>query len=187
MKIPTQLIILFFFVYTTSLFAQQANRINGFGGPTVSILTINNQPSFFVGGQGAILFNKTIAVGGFGMVSLSEVNYRDNNDIEINDFKMGLGGFQISYFKELNKKVGFTIPARLYWGELEGLKNNTLELKDSFWGHSLGVGVIYTISDFLKITPTYLYNSTYLTSFSNSQNFSLSRHQLEIILLFGGF
>ncbi|MCD4734919.1 MAG: hypothetical protein K8R53_02645 [Bacteroidales bacterium] len=132
--IPALLILTFCF---TGLFSQEDREpqyllsgndgqvhISGFGAPIIGFSSIEGNFAVINGGGGAVLFNQTFYIGGYGM-GLSTQHKRNNIEISGSTAKyddlytrFGHGGFWLGYIHDSHKAVHFGFSTKLGWGSV---------------------------------------------------------------------
>jgi len=117
----------------SSAFSQEAKQIqylfqgnekitvSGFGGPIVEFSSINNEFALFVGGGGAVLFNHSFFIGGYGE-GLTTGHYRydlkDLSGISAPKIAFGHGGFWLGYIHQPLNAVHAGISSKIGWGQV---------------------------------------------------------------------
>ncbi len=108
-------------------------KVSGFIGPIMEFSAIQNDFAFFMGGQGALIFNQKFYFGGYGE-GLTTRHYSDYwiYDKYTGDFystdgyiSFGHGGFLLGYIHKSNKPIHFGISSRIGWGAI-----NTFPIKE---------------------------------------------------------
>ena len=79
-----------------TLIDSKTTTIGGFGGPVVTYTTFNGQDALMVGGQGAMLVNKSFYIGGggYGMSTRHRAPERGGTTYD-SRFEMGYGGAMV--------------------------------------------------------------------------------------------
>ncbi|MBV6645950.1 MAG: hypothetical protein KI790_10900 [Cyclobacteriaceae bacterium] len=98
------------------LFDNRIDQISGFGGPMFSFSSIAGEVAPYSGGGGAVLFDNTWYVGGYGL-SLAE-----DQEISIDNapYEVAVrhGGLYFGYIHQSDRLVHFGISQRMGWGEI---------------------------------------------------------------------
>jgi hypothetical protein len=99
-----------------TLIGNDPEDISGFGGVLFSFTPIDGELATLTGGGGAILFDNTFFVGGYGLgmtgnrkITVAGENYTTSFDH---------GGFWLGYVIKPNDLVHFGVDAKLGWGEI---------------------------------------------------------------------
>ncbi len=118
--------LLFFIATTCYVFAQDSRpktligndpeEISGFGGVLFSFTTIDGDLSTLTGGGGAVLFDNSFFVGGYG-VGLTGNNVKEIGGNEYST-SFGHGGFWLGYNIRPSDLVHFGIDTKLGWGSI---------------------------------------------------------------------
>lgn len=115
----------FFFLPLFALFAQDdepetlfsgVNSISGFGGPMMQFSSVNGEFAFFMGGGGAVLFNRRFFLGGYGMGMTNGDIKHQASDLQKHTLQFGHGGFWLGYVIQPNKAVHFSVSSQAGWG-----------------------------------------------------------------------
>lgn len=122
----TLLITLLAFV-SFSLFAQDSRpktligndpeEISGFGGVLFSFTTIDGSLSTLTGGGGAVLFDNTFFIGGYGLGLTG--NKEQTIDGANYSSSYGHGGFWMGYNIRPSDLIHFGVDTKLGWGNIE--------------------------------------------------------------------
>ncbi|GAB4480035.1 MAG: hypothetical protein OHK0057_33000 [Thermoflexibacter sp.] len=94
----------------------RGTSVSGFGGPIVEFSMAKGQFSVSNGGGGAVIFNQSFFIGGYGVntsnrlaINVPNANYR---------LDFGHGGFWLGYINSHTKLVHFASSLRLGWGSV---------------------------------------------------------------------
>lgn len=126
-------------------------RVTGFGGPGVYYTTFNNDPHVLVGGQGAVLLNSTVYVGGagYGLASQPDAGvvwidgqYRDT------DFEGGYGGFLLGIVTKSNDVIHTSADVLIGGGSINQVRD---EWRDDDWDHDDNDA--YETDNFFTVQP----------------------------------
>lgn len=137
MKNKIAILIIFIFAFTIeTIFAQENEMqteylfdnkifksISGFGGPIIQFTKVNSEFAVFNGGGGAVLFNQTFFLGGYGM-GLSTTHKYDISDSSIfkrqdkDELIFGHGGFWIGYINKHHKIIHWGASTKIGWGAI---------------------------------------------------------------------
>ncbi len=95
--------------------------ISGFGGPIVEFSALEDDFAVCVGGGGAVIFNQTFYIGGYGE-GLTTGHYRydlsDVTDMEEPKVSFGHGGLWLGYLLDSFKAVHFGTSLKIGFGEI---------------------------------------------------------------------
>ncbi len=101
-------------------------KVGGFGGPFVEIGTLANKFAVMTGGGGAVLFNRSFFIGGFGQGLSNDIFYnipfegrRERMKLEV-----GMGGIWTGYSVPASKVVHFIGQAKLGFGAAQLVPDN---------------------------------------------------------------
>ncbi|MFP4368094.1 MAG: hypothetical protein ACOC2K_00975 [Bacteroidota bacterium] len=105
-----------------TLFGDGDVTIGGFGGPVIGVTSLNGEPGLMIGGRGAVVINKSIAIGGGGW-GLSTMNIKEQIDFldERRDvyLTMGYGGLNFEYIHNADKAYHFSTMLHVGWGAVQ--------------------------------------------------------------------
>lgn len=95
--------------------------LSGFGGPIIEFSMIEGDFAVLNGGGGAVLFNQSFFIGGYGL-GLSTNHMRpdliDITGIERPRVSFGHGGFWLGYIHNPKNAIHFGASAKLGWGQI---------------------------------------------------------------------
>lgn len=141
-KIILALNVLFFLGLTHNAFAQDSEydyllkgkrlSFSIFGGPMFELSSVNNNLGFSSGGGGAIMFNRTVFIGGYGMGLNPLSNQQfvvDNVEHSNLALDFGHGGFWLGYVHDYRKVVHFAGSTKFGWG---GISLDGNQLNDTY-------------------------------------------------------
>lgn len=116
-----------------TLIGNDPEDISGFGGVIFSFMPIDGDLSTLTGGGGAVLFDNTFFVGGYGL----GLNGNHEVTIEGEDFtsSFGHGGFWLGYNIKPDNLIHMGVETRLGWGEVSTksrASNSTVNKDDVF-------------------------------------------------------
>jgi len=100
-----------------TLIGSDPEEISGFGGALFSFTTINGRLSTLTGGGGAILFDNTFFIGGYGLGLTGDI--RQTLEGESFSSNFGHGGFWLGYNIRPSDLIHFGIDTKLGWGSIE--------------------------------------------------------------------
>ncbi|MFA8451423.1 MAG: hypothetical protein ACEPOW_12085 [Bacteroidales bacterium] len=181
-------------------------KISGFGGPFMSLTTINNKAGLMFGGQGAVTLFDRLYIGAYSQSLVS------NNHTSITivpgffltkkidaDIHFTHTGLLVGYFWKPYKKIHFNLSSRFGWGSLS-LKSSELNNEgnanlpqNKIFTAIPEIGVNFSLTSWLKINSNIGYQ---FISKRHSQNNTQSNFfntndyqglQGNISLLFGFF
>lgn len=99
----------------------EIKRISGFGGPTMSFTTINDEFAFMMGGGGGVIINN-LFLGGYGEGLSNTLNPDAENDIRNLEFEHG--GFWVGYEFAHQRMIHPVLSTRIGWGNIKVNKEN---------------------------------------------------------------
>lgn len=119
--------ILIFLAFTYGTYSQSTLfgnnedvQIGGYGGPELKVINgLDQELGLLVGGRGAVVINKSFAIGGGGYGMTFNDKYeelRNNKNYEI-DF--GYGGFLLEYIHEPDEILHFNVNLLVGWGGVQ--------------------------------------------------------------------
>ncbi len=164
-------IILFSFLFSAQLYAQEETLISGpiesggYGGPVVKFSTLNNKMAILVGGGGGWLINHSFLVGGAGYGLVNNISapaaaltyYGVYDDMKI-DF--GYGGLLLEYVGNSDNLVHYSVstligagginyryPYDNYWtGSFQGDHASAFFVLEPAWGAELNVSKFFRMN-----------------------------------------
>lgn len=113
-----------------TLIGNDPEEISGFGGVLFSFTTIDGELSTMTGGGGAVLFDNTFYIGGYGLGLTGNKEVQIAGDTYSSSF--GHGGFWMGYNIKPSNLLHLGIDTKLGWGNIT-TKSNALvdgEVKD---------------------------------------------------------
>lgn len=170
-----------------TLIGNDPERISGFGGVLFSFNSIDGDLSTMTGGGGAVLFDNTFFIGGYGMGLTGNKEFEIGTDTYSTSF--GHGGFWMGYNLKSTNLIHMVINTKLGWGNIT-TKSNALaegEIKDDVFVFNPQVYGEVNVSYWFKVNAGVGYQKTigvdddfFSSSDFDSPTFSIS-------LLFGWF
>lgn len=170
-----------------TLIGNDPERISGFGGVLFSFNSIDGDLSTMTGGGGAVLFDNTFFIGGYGMGLTGNKEFEIGTDNYSTSF--GHGGFWMGYNLKSTNLIHMVIDTKLGWGNIT-TKSNALaegEIKDDVFVFNPQVYGEVNVSYWFKVNAGVGYQKTigvdddfFSSSDFDSPTFSIS-------LLFGWF
>lgn len=100
-----------------TLIGNDPEEISGFGGVLFSFTTIDGSLSTLTGGGGAVLFDNTFFIGGYGLGLTG--NKEQTIDGANYSSSYGHGGFWMGYNIRPSDLVHFGVDTKLGWGSIE--------------------------------------------------------------------
>lgn len=97
-----------------TLIGNDPEDISGFGGVLFSFMPIDGNLSTLTGGGGAILFDNTFFIGGYGLGLTGNHEFNDGGTDLTSSF--GHGGFWIGYVIKPDDLLHFGVDTKLGWG-----------------------------------------------------------------------
>lgn len=98
------------------LFGGDKVSISGFGGPLIEFSSIGGDASIMNGGGGAVLFNRQVYLGGYGLNLTNDLD-RETDGVN-RRLEFSHGGLYMGYLIQPYKLVHFGVGSRLGWGTL---------------------------------------------------------------------
>jgi hypothetical protein len=216
-------IILAVMLYATVAFGQKDSEtryllsgneisISGFGGPIISFSQIENDFALLTGGGGAVLFNQSFFIGGFGegvstkhrLAEITVIN-KSGNPTTYYDLvtNFGYGGFWLGYVYKPKKAVHLGLSTRIGWGNVSLIEDDYhIDWHDNIMNDAVFVitpqaEIELNLYRWFKLNAGLGYrlvtgvDKTYLDQDGTRRNYfkksGFSKPQLTIGLLFGGF
>lgn len=168
--------IFFSFVFTTLLFAAQAQQKTlfdnldvhgGFGGPILEI-GLGDDISTAVGGGGGILIGDFF-IGGYGMGNTDDNLFNVDGNTERLD--LGHGGLWMGYYTPSDNMIHFYGSARLGWGDIEAATNDSPNyLEDDVFVLTPEAGIELNVTSWFRIAGTVGYR--FVTATENNTFYS---------------
>lgn len=113
-----------------TLIGNDPEDISGFGSVLFSFTSIDGELSTLTGGGGAVLFDNTFFIGGYGLGLTGNKEFQLNGDAYSSSF--GHGGFWLGYNIKPSNLLHFGVDTKLGWGNIttksDALSNG--EVKD---------------------------------------------------------
>lgn len=134
-----------------SSYAQDNGDYKGLGGLLLRMSIINESPNLAVGGYGGFVYKSKIALGGFGLGYINDVENQSGNLIDING-----GGFFMSYY--VNDK--FHIPVMLEWNDIEVRAVQVSEIETMSF--IPGLEYNFPVKEFLRIGVCASYRKSFM-------------------------
>ena len=100
-----------------TLIGNDPEEISGFGSVLFSFTTIDGRLSTLTGGGGAVLFDNTFFIGGYGLGLTGNKEQTINGDIYSSSY--GHGGFWMGYNIKPSELIHFGVDTKLGWGSIE--------------------------------------------------------------------
>ncbi len=99
-----------------TLIGNDPEEISGFGGVLFSITTIDGSLSTLTGGGGAVLFDNTFFIGGYGLGLTGNKEQNINGSNYSSSFRHG--GFWMGYNINPSDLIHFGVDTKLGWGSV---------------------------------------------------------------------
>lgn len=103
-----------------TLFKQDGKtKVSGFGGLTMEFSGINNEFAYSMGGEGAVLFNQSFFIGGYGMGTVNFPAYsypQPSVETPKTNIIFGHGGFYTGFVFRPNNPFHFGVSSKFGWG-----------------------------------------------------------------------
>ena len=100
-----------------TLIGNDPEEISGFGGALFSFTTIDGSLATLTGGGGAVLFDNTFFIGGYGLGLTG--NLEQTIDGSTYSSSYGHGGFWMGYNIRPSELIHFGVDTKLGWGSIE--------------------------------------------------------------------
>ena len=100
-----------------TLIGNDPEEISGFGSALFSFTTIDGRLSTLTGGGGAVLFDNTFFIGGYGLGLAGNKEQTINGENYSTSY--GHGGFWLGYNIKPTELVHFGVDTKLGWGSIE--------------------------------------------------------------------
>jgi hypothetical protein len=164
-------------------------KISGFGGPMFAWSTLDGNFANFTGGGGAVLFNQSLFIGGFGMGLSNSVPSKDTN---YNRMSLSYGGVWMGYNFKPKKLVHFTAGVKIGWGGLNFFNNNSMGNQnwlnnDDIYVLEPELAVEVNVAKFFRISMGGGYRMVNGVDTNAYTNTSLSAPSANLTLKFGWF
>jgi len=185
---------------------QGKTSISGFGGPFVEFSGIQKEFAVSVGGGGAVIFNQTFYIGGYGEgLTTSHYRYDLSDVVNIAQPKIsfGHGGFWLGYIHDSFKAIHFGFSSKLGWGSISLYDAYYNYEPRDYWAKDAVFVAIPQVEVEMNLTPWFKINvgvgyravagidKTYSDSEGNLHNYfdasDYNSAQGTISFLFGGF
>lgn len=192
------------------IFSGHNYRVSGFGGSIMEFSVYDGDFAFYSGGGGAVIFNNTFFIGGYGMSMACDKAfhpiYNTDGSIKENDLSLsvGYGGLWIGYIFKPNDPIHFGISSK-FGGGAATLIYNDFEYTDYDY-HMDYIGIIapqveleMNLARWFKINigvgyrfVTGVSNASYIADTQGNMQQYFSKKDFSapygnISLLFGGF
>ena len=110
-----------------TLIGTDPDEISGFGASLFTFTGIDGQLATLSGGGGAVIFDNTFFIGGYGLGMSGDRRITVNGQ-EMN-MHFGHGGFWMGYIMKPVELVHLSIETKLGWGEIKYSSNDALNDK----------------------------------------------------------
>jgi len=135
--------------------------VSGFGGPFVEFSGIQDEFAVSVGGGGAVLFNQTFYIGGYGE-GLSTSHYRDDlsevTGLASPKIAFGHGGFWLGYMHNSFKAIHFSTSAKIGWGAISLYDSYYNYEPNDYYGRDAVFVAIPQVEAEMNLTPWFKIN-----------------------------
>ena len=170
-----------------TLIGNDPEEISGFGGALFSFTTIDGRLSTLTGGGGAILFDNTFYIGGYGLGLTGNKEQTINGDTYSSSY--GHGGFWMGYNIRPSDLVHFGVDTKLGWGSIETRSSALTEGKvvDDVFVFSPSAFVEANISYWFKVNAGVGFQKTVGVDSDYFKTTDFDGPTFNISLLFGWF
>ncbi|MGK7397273.1 MAG: hypothetical protein ACNS62_22040 [Candidatus Cyclobacteriaceae bacterium M3_2C_046] len=170
----------------TETLMDQITSISGFGGFMMEFAPIDGDLNVATGGGGALLFEKKIFVGGYGLGLIGDV-VKDFEVVQDARLRYNHGGFWLGYITRPAKLVHFGFDTKLGWGAVRLEKQGREELYDKIFVLSPQLGAEVNLTTWFKVNIAVGYRlvSGLENQFFTNTDFSNPTFSLDF--LFGWF
>lgn len=164
----------------------EIKRISGFGGPTMSYTSLNDEFAILMGGGGGLLLNNFF-IGGYGEGVSNTINSTTNSPLRSITF--GHGGFWLGYEIAPRRIIHPVISSRIGWGAVSAIDNSrNVRLTDNVMVFVPTVSAEINFTRFFKINIGAEYRQTIdLNSIEGLNNNDFSGPGVYVNFLFGWF
>jgi len=111
-----------------TLIGNDPEEISGFGGVLFSFTTIDGDLSTLTGGGGAVLFDNSFFIGGYGLGLTGNKEFEIENDNYSTSY--GHGGFWMGYIIKPTNLLHLGVDTKLGWGEITTKSTALVDGKD---------------------------------------------------------
>lgn len=172
--------------------------VSAFGGPIVELGNVADQFTTGVGGGGALIFNNTFFLGGYGMGLTNEPTLQlGENPTESASLDFGHGGFWLGLNAFPGLPVHPTFSARLGWGKATLVEDGTGTLnsfgydrvEDNIFVATPMAGLEVNVTDWFVVRAQYGYRFVSGLEFERfgMESTELDGHFGSLTFGFGGF
>ncbi len=172
------------------LFGSENIAISGFGGIIVEFSSIEGNAAITNGGEGAVLFNRSIYLGGYG-VSLSNSLHKEVGGIRRN-VSANHGGLIVGYVLFPHKLLHFGLSNKIGWGVLrlnpeDALLPTIAPISDNLFVWQPQIEGEMNFSNWFKVNAGIGYRTVRGVNNSYYKNTDLNSPILTLSFLFGWF
>ena len=165
-------------------------KINGFGGPLITLSSIHNTFALIMGGGGGVSINDFF-IGGFGFGQTSQIKAWDSNVLE-RKLSISGGGIWLGYSILAKKKLHPSIDVLAGWGSINYYRIGSYSSVDE---DNIGmfflvprINIELNVTHFLRLTVGAEYRSVFLTAEGEEiSNSDFSSFGCAIGVKFGSF
>jgi hypothetical protein len=167
----------------------QLKRISGFGGPTMTFTTVNDEFVTMVGGGGGVLINN-LFLGGYGESMSHDINKAHN--LKVRNVNFGHGGFWVGYEIAPHKVIHPVISSRIGWGNISGTtlneNNYTRYINSNVFVLVPTISAEINFTRFFKVNIGAEYRRTFgVTGLEDLRNDNFSNFGVYTNFIFGWF
>lgn len=128
-----------------TIFSDGIERISGFGGPIMSFTSFDNDFAFEMGGGGAVLINRSLFLGGYGMGITNDIEPSSANYSSDYIFDFGHGGFWVGYIFQPTHPLHLNFSTQIGWGGIN------LQQQDNYNDNTLEADQVFVLTPALQI------------------------------------
>ena len=163
----------------------EIKRISGFGGPTMSFTTINNDFAIVMGGGGGVLVNNFF-IGGYGEGLSNTLNTGAEN--QLRNIEFDHGGFWLGYEIAPQKLIHPVISSRIGWGKIQGVNTKNALIIDNVFVVVPSISAEINFTRFAKVNVGVEYRQTLnVNAIEGMSNQNFSNVGAYVNFLFGWF
>ncbi|CAD5269540.1 MULTISPECIES: hypothetical protein [unclassified Imperialibacter] len=172
------------------LFGGEKINISGFGGIILEFSSVEGHAAIMNGGGGAVLFNRSLFLGGYGL-SLSNSVHKDAMGIR-RETSFTHGGFYAGYVFFPHKLIHFGVSNKLGWGVLrltpeDAFLSSAAPISDNVFVWVPQLDAEMNFSHWFKVNAGVGYRTVTAVNNSFYDNKDFSSPSFTLSFLFGWF
>lgn len=170
-----------------TLIGNDPEEISGFGSALFSFTTIDGSLSPMTGGGGAVLFDNSFYIGGYGLGLTGNIEHNIGGEVHSSSY--GHGGFWLGYNIQPDELVHFGIDTKLGWGSITTKSNSIIEdrITDDVFVFSPSGFIEANISSWFKVNGSLGLQKTIGVDKTYFKSSDFDGPTFGITLLFGWF